>query len=109
MALTPEQRSAQRRLIGLVRAGSNGSLSREHGLRWWREEADGEWKAGHTNLTEMFVTLGIPYEVTIEKRPTRGRARGVVGVYVPWDDLPAVVRWMPSFQQLIDQVEAGSE
>jgi hypothetical protein len=107
MALTPDQRSAQRRLIGLVRVGSNGSLSREHGLGWWREETDGEWKSGHNDITEMFEALGIPYDVTIEKRPIRGRVRAVIGAYVAWDDLPAVVRWMPSFQQLIDQVEAG--
>ncbi len=71
------------------------------------KETDGEWKSGHEDITEMFEVLGIPYEVTIEKRPIRGRVRAVIDAYVRRDDLTVVVRWMPSFQQLIDQVEAG--
>jgi hypothetical protein len=110
MALTPAQREAQRKLIGLVQRGGATWMNREEGLCIFRQELQSGFSVGAHELTEHLDALGIPFTITINYPMALGK-RTVRGykVSVAWGDLPAVTRWMPSLQKYIGQVEAGTD
>jgi hypothetical protein len=108
MALTSQERAAQRSLVGLIHAGS-AQLDSAVGLRIWRAPGSEEWQIGVDEISEYFETLGIPHHVALVRRTVRRRT--VVGfeIRVDWDDLPTMLRWVPSLQRLIDAVAEPSE
>lgn len=110
MALTPEQREAQRKLIGLILRGGASWMNREDGLCIFRQELESNFNVGAHELTEHLDTLDIPYTVTLNYPMTFGQ-RKVKGykISVAWDDLPTVTKWMPSLQKHIDKVDADTE
>lgn len=108
MALTERERYAQRVLIGVIlRGGGAAVLTRDH-LGIWRERGSESWKAGIDDLSRLLEELAIPHAVVDLTRPATGTlpARPGQEIRVAWDDLHAVVRWMPSFQKLIDAIRS---
>jgi hypothetical protein len=106
MALTLAQRSAQRSLIGLVRAGS-AVVSRKDGLSIWRAKGSEEWQVGAEEITGHLDVLEVPYMVAVVVRPARGARRREAGfsIQVEWDRLDSLVRWVPSVRVLMDAVK----
>lgn len=106
--LTPDQRAAQRSLVGLVRVGS-AVVDSVDGLCIWRAAGAEEWQVGPEEITAHLETLRIPYQVVVKVKPRTAKrpAQGGFEVQVPWESLPAVTRWVPSVQRLIDAL-AGS-
>jgi hypothetical protein len=104
MDLTPQERAAQRSLVGLVRAGS-AQLDSGIGMRIWREQGSEEWQVGLDEIIEHLTMLGIPHHIILMRRKVGRRTVGGFEVRVRWDDLDAVVRWVPSLQRLIDALE----
>lgn len=107
MPLTPEQRAAQRTLIGLFRAGSYVWLDEQRGLCMWRSRDAGEWMQDAGELGNHLEALEVPYTVAVEKQIVRKRQTPGFTVQVARADLPAVTRWVPSFQKSIDAAEAA--
>lgn len=105
MVLTPEERQAQRVLVGLVHRGA--SQLDPGGWRVWRtvRSQDG---AGATfeEITEYLDTLNIPYEVEIRRGQysSRRQVETAFEAVVRTKDLPALVRWVPSLQGAIDRL-----
>lgn len=103
--VTPEVRSAQRRIISTVNASA---VLCGAGLAVWREEDCGEWKATATEISRDLTLLDVPHEIVRAfryplakswfKQPRRGEE-----VRIDREDLPHLVRWMPSLQAHIDQ------
>lgn len=106
MALTSAQRSAQRSLVGLVRAGS-AVVSLKEGLSIWRAKGSGEWQVGVDEITNHLDVLEVPYTVAVVLRPGNGKRPRQAGfsVQVEWDRLDSLVRWVPSIRVLMDAVE----
>lgn len=106
MALTPEQRQAQRVVGGIIRSGAR--LSRER-LSIFREKGCEAWQAGAEEVTAHLAVLDVPYTVAITRGPTKRTARTVgFRIDIAWADLPALERWVPSLRRLIDAVEAAT-
>ena len=103
MTLTPAERAAQRSLVGLVQTGA-AQLDSAEGLRIWRASGSEEWQIGVDEVAGHFETLGIPHHIALVRRTVRRRPVAGFEVRVGWDDLPAVLRWVPSLQRLIDAV-----
>lgn len=108
MVMIPEQRAAQRTLIGLFRGGSGVRLSKEDGLCIWRGVESEEWGLGAVQLTEHLDALGIPYSVAIMASPFRKGMKPGFDVRITWDQLHLVTKWVPSFRRVIDAVAAQS-
>ena len=105
MALTPEQRNAQRKIVGTLNARSYMWFEPDLAFCIWRDErASTEWGAGIPELSAYYDTLEIPYEVRIETIPAGKKKKTGFTLVVKRDDLPALTRWMPSFQKQIDAV-----
>jgi hypothetical protein len=110
VALTDRERYAQRVLIGVIRhGGGTAVLTRDH-LGIWRERGSEEWKAGTGELSALLADLAIPHTVVDLTRPATSTlpARAGQEIRIAWDDLHTVVRWMPSFQKLIDAIRGDS-
>lgn len=107
MAKPPEQRAAQRRLVGLINAGSGLWLDEERGLCIWRSHDAAEQLTGITRITDTLDALNIPYSVAIEKMFVSKSEGTKVGLtaQIARHDLGGVVEWMPSFQKTIDRAE----
>lgn len=108
MALASQERAAQRSLVGLIRAGS-ARLDSAVGLRIWRASGSEEWQIGVDEISGHFETLGIPHHIALVSRTVRRRTVGGFEIRVDWDDLPTVLRGVPSLQRLIDAVAEPSE
>lgn len=94
--MDPDVRAAQRRMLGYLR---NRGVLDGAGLTLWSEHGCGEWKADARELSDDLVTLGVPHFVTDAGRvqpPWRSAARRWEKTWVLWDDLPTLVRWLPS-------------
>jgi hypothetical protein len=106
MALTSAQRSAQRSLVGLIRAGS-AVVSRKEGLSIWRARGSEEWQVSVEEITNHLDVLEVPYSVAVVLRPAHGKRPRQAGfsVQVEWDRLDSLVRWAPSLRVLMDAVE----
>ncbi|MDX2814242.1 hypothetical protein PV410_17015 [Streptomyces sp. PA03-5A] len=104
--LSEEERAAQRRIIGTVRAcGRLGG----GGLGMWRERDCGEWKATAAEIADDLSLLEIPHQMVTAFRPPLANSptqkpRQGEEVRVATADLRHLVRRMPSFQKWIDQV-----
>lgn len=107
MALAPEQRAAQRSLIGILNTGSGVRLNRTDGLCMWRGREAEEWGGGAGVVTEKLDVLGIPYTVAVTHMTFKSGRQPGFDVRIRWEDLGAVLRWMPSFQKSIDAYEAN--
>ncbi|MER5913863.1 hypothetical protein ABT124_26130 [Streptomyces sp. NPDC001982] len=90
-------------------SGGHIYLRRTH-LGIFREKHAEEWKAGIDEVTDALDVLGIPYTVCLMKGmfPTKAMPRSRTGyeARIVWDDLHHVVKWMPSFEKMMDAVEA---
>ncbi|TFD43760.1 hypothetical protein E3T37_00730 [Cryobacterium sp. TMT2-10] len=102
MVMPPEQRIAQRTLVGLFRGGSGVRLTREDGLCVWRGRESEEWGLGASQLTKHLDALEIPYVVAIMKMKSGTGMKAGFDVRVPWNQLDKVTRWVPSFQKSIE-------
>ncbi|MFZ3493080.1 hypothetical protein ACODT5_07580 [Streptomyces sp. 5.8] len=106
--VTESERAAQRRMVAVVRI--SGVLS-GGGLAVWRDDVTGEWKASPEELSQDLDLLGVPHETVIAFRPPRAReARRRKGreLRIPFAELGRLVRWVPSLQQSIDELPAGT-
>lgn len=110
MALTEQERYAQRVLTGVIRRGGGTAFLTRDYLGIWRERGSEEWKAGARELSGLLDVLAIPHTVAGVTRPATRRfpARPGQEIRVAWDDLHTVVRWVPLLQELIDAVQRGS-
>lgn len=106
MALTPEQRTAQRKLVGTLNLKSSMWFEPNGEFCIWRDQrASTEWGAGIPELSAHFDTLEIPYVVRVELLNVgKNKKKAGFTLVVRWDDLPALTRWVPSFQKQIDNV-----
>lgn len=105
MTLTPEQRRAQRVIVGLIRGG--GSALDVDGWCVWRHPQAGEWQASAQEISSHLDTLEVPYSVAVVRRRYRRASEPTIGyeVRVANADLPALLRWAPSLQKLIDALD----
>ena len=107
MALTPEQRTAQRKIVGTLSLKSHMWFELTGDFCIWRDDrASAEWGAGIPELSEHFDALEIPYLVRVEVVNTGKRKKAGFTLVVQRNDLPALTRWVPSFQKQIDNVQA---
>ncbi len=93
--------------MGTLTLKSGMWLEPEVGFCLWRDQrASVEWGAGIPELSGYFDTLEIPYVVRPEIVNVGKRKKPGFTLIVSWDDLPALTRWVPSFQRHIDRVRA---
>ncbi|WP_434317519.1 hypothetical protein [Leifsonia sp. P73] len=103
--LTPEQRAAQRKLVGVLNAKYAMWFEPNGEFCIWRDGvAD-----GIPELSEAYDALEIPYSVRAEEIVVRRRKTAGFTITVAWDDLSALTRWVPSFQKSIDSVRTEVE
>jgi len=102
MAISEEQRHAQRVWVGVIRAGGGGL--HEDGLRVWRRKDAGQWQASAQELTEHLDVLGVPYTVDVKRGTWSKRTEREWGfeVHIATADLPTLVAWAPMLNRLID-------
>jgi len=108
MTLTSQERAAQRSLVGLIRT-CIAQLDSAVGLRIWRAPGSEEWQVGVDEVSGHFGTLGVPHHIALVRRTARRRTVAGFEIRVDWEDLPAVLRWAPSLQKLIDAVAEPAE
>ena len=108
MAHTPEQRTAQRKLVGTLNVKNYMWFDLTGDFCIWRDQrASTEWGAGIPELSAHFETLEIPFVVRPELLNVgKNKKKAGFTLVVQSDDLPALTRWMPSFQKNIDKVRA---
>jgi hypothetical protein len=110
MVLSQQERVAQRRIVGTVRAC--GVLT-GGGLAMWRECNAGEWKASAAEIGEYLVVLEVPHRVVRAYRPPlakswSNRPRRGEEIRIAREDLKHMVRWMPSLQEALDRLQADA-
>ena len=102
---TPEQRLAQRKLVGTLNRQNAMWFDPNGSFCIWRDQrASDEWGAGIPELSKHFDVLEIPYAVRAEVVPAGKRKKAGFTLVVAWNDLDALTRWAPSFQKQIDNV-----
>jgi hypothetical protein len=107
MALTPEQRTAQRKLVGTLNLKSGMWFEPSGGFCIWRDQrASVEWGAGIPELSVHFDTLEIPYIVRPEVVAVGKSRKAGLTLIVQWNNLDALTKWVPSFQKQIDRVRS---
>jgi hypothetical protein len=108
MAHTPEQRTAQRKLVGTLNTKNYMWFDPNGDFCIWRDQrASTEWGAGIPELSAHFDTLEIPYVVRPEVvNVSTSKKKAGYTLVVPSEDMRAITRWMPSFQKTIDRVRA---
>jgi len=110
MTLTPEQRTAQRKIVGTLNVKNYMWFDPDMGFCLWRDKrASTEWGAGIPELSAHFDALEIPYSVQVRMMTVTKQRKAGFTLVVGWDDLPALVRWMPSFQKQIDDARVQLE
>lgn len=106
MALTPEQRHAQRVWVGVIRAG--GAQLYPDGLRAWRSKDAGEYMTSAQDLTQCLEALGVRYTVDVRRgRSNRFEREMGFEVHVDTADLPALAAWIPMLNRLVDALAGG--
>jgi hypothetical protein len=73
VALTREQRRAQRALVGIMTSGT-AALTIEC-LSIWREDGCEEFMTSAAEITAYLDTLEVPYHVAIARGPTKRTSR----------------------------------
>lgn len=107
MTLTPEQRTAQRKIVGLLNRRSGMWFEQDAGLCIWRDKrASEEWGLGIPELSEYFDTLEIPYSVRVELLTIGKQRKAGFTAVISWDHLDTLTTWAPSFQPQIDNAKA---
>lgn len=77
------------------------------GLCIWRDKrASEEWGLGIPELSDYFDTLEIPYSVRVELLTVGKQKKAGFTASIRWDDLDFLTRWVPSFQQQVDNAKA---
>lgn len=110
MALTSEQRTAQRKIVGMLTLKSGMWFEPTGEFCIWRDKtASIEWAGGIPEFSPHFDVLEIPYSIRIESLTVRKTKKPGFTLVIAWDDLPALTRWAPSFQKQIDGVRAEVE
>ena len=104
MTLTPEQRTAQKVLVGMLNRRSFMWFEPGDRLCIWRSQSP--IVAGAEEVSQHFDALEIPYGIRIELMKVGKQKKGGVTLTVSWDDLEAITRWAPSFQKHVDQARA---
>lgn len=102
--LTPEQRAAQRKLVGTLNVKNAMWFEPNGEFCIWRDQVAEEWGGGIPELSEAYDALEIPYVVRVEVKILKKRRTAGFTIVVAWDDLPALTQWVPSFQKQIDGV-----
>lgn len=110
MALSPEQRTAQRVFVGLVRVGAF-RLDKTTGWSIWRLNGSEEWQRDVPELSKALDALGVPYSVAVERRKVRNYAQPQMGfrLIIGWNDVDQLVAWVPSLRQYVDAVAGGAK
>jgi hypothetical protein len=103
--MPPEQRAAQRTLIGLFRTGGGVWLDEQRGLCMWRSPEAAEWGLDATALSKHLDVLEVPYTVSPEVLDVGKRKKAGFTIQVARNDFGAITRWVPSFQKSIDAAE----
>jgi hypothetical protein len=106
VAVAPEVRSAQRRIVSTINA--SGRLNAD-GLALWREVGCGEWKATAADIGRDLDLLQVPHSiVTAFRFPLAGShstaMRKGEEVRILREDLTHLVPWMPSLQQTVADI-----
>jgi hypothetical protein len=106
VALLPEERAAQRSLVGLVRRGAV-RVSRADGMCIWRDPTMDPLGVSAADITAHLDALQIRYTAALVVRPRTQRRPKRAGheVRVAWADLGKVTRWVPSLRPLVDAVD----
>ena len=79
MVLTPEERTAQRKLVGALNMRNAMWFEPKVGFCIWRDQrASQEWGGGIPELSAHFDTLAIPYVVRSEVLTESGSDRRLV-------------------------------
>jgi hypothetical protein len=105
---TPEQRTAQKRLVGII--NSNRVITGA-GLALWREDDSFYGSADADDVAADLAVLGVPSTITPclmppgakERRARRGRE-----VRIARTDLSGLYPWMPSLQKRVEEVPQDS-
>lgn len=106
MALTPEQRHAQRVWVGVIRFG--GVWLYPDGLRVWRSKNAGEYMTSAQELTEYLDVLDVPYTVEVRRgRSKRFEREMGFEVHIATEDLPILAAWIPMVNRLVDALAGG--
>lgn len=103
VAVAPEARAAQRRIVSTINA--SGRLCRD-GLALWREVNCGEWKATAADIGRDLDLLQVPHSIVTAFRfplaSSYSKAlREGEEVRVLRQDLTHLMRWMPSLEQVV--------
>ncbi|WP_331762245.1 hypothetical protein OG524_36450 (plasmid) [Streptomyces sp. NBC_01520] len=106
VAVAPEVRAAQRRIVGTINA--SGRLNAD-GLAMWREINCGEWKATAAELSGDLDLLQVPHAVVTAFRfplaTSYSKAmREGEEVRILRENLGHLVPWMPSLEQVIADI-----
>ncbi|MEU8526444.1 hypothetical protein AB0C77_12730 [Streptomyces sp. NPDC048629] len=106
VAVAPEVRAAQRRIVSTTNA--SGRLNAD-GLAMWREVNCGEWKATAADISRDLDLLQVPHTIVTAFRfplaTSYSKAmREGEEVRILRKDLARLVRWMPSLEQTIADI-----
>ncbi|MEV6408822.1 hypothetical protein AB0M58_38795 [Streptomyces bobili] len=106
VALAPEVRAAQRRIVGTIIA--SGRLNAD-GLALWREVNCGEWKATAADIGRDLDLLQVPHTIVKAVRfplaTSYSKAmREGEEVRILRKDLAHLVLWMPSLEQTVADI-----
>ncbi|MFE2737073.1 hypothetical protein [Streptomyces sp. NPDC059349] len=103
VAVAPEVRAAQRRIVSTINA--SGKLNAD-GLAMWREVNCGEWKATAADIGRDLDLLQVPHTIATAFRfplaTSYSKAmREGEEVRILRKDLAHLVPWMPSLEQTV--------
>lgn len=106
VAVAPEVRAAQRRIVSTINA--SGKLNKD-GLAMWREANCGEWKATAADIGRDLDLLEVPRTIVTAFRfplaSSHSKAmREGEEVRILRKDLTHLVRWMPSLEQTVADI-----
>ncbi|MFI1700423.1 hypothetical protein ACH419_31205 [Streptomyces bobili] len=106
VALAPEVRAAQRRIVGTITA--SGRLNAD-GLAPWREVNCGEWKATAADIGRDLDLLQVPHTIVTAFRfplatSSSKAMREGEEVRILRKDLAHLVLWMPSLEQTVADI-----
>jgi hypothetical protein len=108
--LTPEQRDAQRKIVGTLNVKKLMWFEPNGDFCIWRDERSStEYGQGIPELSKLYDVLEIPYYVRVEMLLVGKKQTPGFSLAVRWDDLPALTKWAPSFQKQVDGVRGEVE
>ncbi|AZS74870.1 hypothetical protein DDE74_31595 [Streptomyces lydicus] len=106
VAVAPEVRAAQRRIVSTINA--SGRLNAD-GLALWREVNCGEWKATAADISRDLDLLQVPHTIVTAFRFPLATSysksmREGEEVRILRKDLAHLVPWMPSMEQTVADI-----